>query len=122
MAEQHKRREGYSKYYADARKTERNFVRGMMLFLVRMHPSLVKEKPREYAGAKRGPKPRHSQDKLSFLCMLKVAWNKSFEDVMALSKNSTDRFHTYRFDTIGSCHHVQRLQRITYCMLVLACV
>lgn len=82
VSEGHKRRDGYWPYYRMGRKTEKKFLRRNIIQLIRSVPSLVIEKEKKYSGRKRGPTPVHSQEKLSFLCLMKISLNVSFEDVI----------------------------------------
>lgn len=73
---EHKRREGYWKYYEMARRTESDFVRQAVLQLIRdnPHPARTKE-------TNRGRRPAHSSEKMDFLCIMKVVKNVSFRDI-----------------------------------------
>ena len=77
VTEQHKRREGYWPYYEQARKSEQDFMRKTLLSAIRKNPHPCKEKK-----TNRGCKPVHSRDKMDFLCLLKVAKNIPFRDVV----------------------------------------
>ena len=76
VTEQHKRREGYWLYYEQARKSEQDFMRKIVVGDTKK-PTSCKEKK-----TNRGCKPVHSRDKMDFLCLLKVAKNIPFRDVI----------------------------------------
>ena len=78
VTEQHKRREGYWPYYEQARKSEQDFMRKTLLSAIRKNPHPYKEKKTNSGGCK----PVHLCDKMDFLCLLKVAKNIPFRDVI----------------------------------------
>ena len=73
---EHKRREGYWQYYEAARGSEPEFVRRVILVVIRENPHPPRKK-----NSTRGRKRTHSIEKLDYLCLLKIAKNIPFQDV-----------------------------------------